>query len=167
MSKNQAIQTKIWAEDLNRFFSKEDLWIAKKAHENMFNITNYYRNANQSSNEVSPHSSQDGSSKNLQTINAGKGVENKGPSYTVGNVNCYSFYAEWYVVVLFMTVVVYPWTVAHQVPRSMGFFRQEYCSGLSFPTPRDHPDPRIEPASPASPSLAGEFLTTKPPGKPS
>ena len=39
---------------------KEDLWMAKKAHEKMFNITNYYRNAHQNSNEVSPHSSQDG-----------------------------------------------------------------------------------------------------------
>ena len=40
--------------------SKEDLWMAKKAREKMFNFTNYYRNANQNSNELSPHSSQDG-----------------------------------------------------------------------------------------------------------
>ena len=40
------------------------------------------------------------------------------------------------------------WTVAHQAPLSMGFSRQEYCSGLPFPPPRDLPDPGIEPASP-------------------
>ena len=45
--------------------------------------------------------------------------------------------------------VVTPWTVAHQVPLSMEFSRQEYSSGLQFPSPGDLPDPRIEPASPA------------------
>ena len=47
---------------------------------------------------------------------------------------------------------VTPWTVAHQAPLSMGFSRQEYWSGLPFPSPGDLPDPGIEPASPA---LAG------------
>ena len=42
-----------------------------------------------------------------------------------------------------------PWTVAHQAPLSMGFSRQEYWSGLPFPPPRDIPDSRIEPVSPA------------------
>ena len=42
-----------------------------------------------------------------------------------------------------------PWTVAHQVLQSMGFCRQEYWSALPFPSPRDLPDPRIEPKSPA------------------
>ena len=42
-------------------------------------------------------------------------------------------------------------------------FRQEYWSGLPFPSPGDLPDPGIEPASP---TMAGEFLTTEPPGKP-
>ena len=51
-------------------------------------------------------------------------------------------------------------------PRSKGFPRQEYWSGLPFPPPRDLPDPRIEPRSPASPALAGGFFTTLPPGKP-
>ena len=45
----------------------------------------------------------------------------------------------------------------------MGFSRQEYWSGLPFPTPGDLPDPGIAPASPA---LAGEFFTTELPGKP-
>ena len=54
------------------------------------------------------------------------------------------------------------WTVAYQVPLSMGFSRQEYWSGLPFPSPGDLSDPWIEPASPA---LASEFFTTEAPGK--
>ena len=42
-----------------------------------------------------------------------------------------------------------PLTVAHQTPLFMGFFRQEYCSGLPFLSPGDLPDPGIEPVSPA------------------
>ena len=45
----------------------------------------------------------------------------------------------------------------------MGFPRQEYWSGLPFPSPGDLPNPGIEPLSPA---LAGRFFTTEPPGKP-
>ena len=41
-----------------------------------------------------------------------------------------------------------PWTVAHQAPPSMGFSRQEYWSGLPFPSPGNLPDPGIEPRSP-------------------
>ena len=60
-----------------------------------------------------------------------------------------------------------PWTVAHQAPLSMEFFRQEYWNGLSFPPPGDLPDPGSEPVSLASPILAGKFFTTTPwPGKP-
>ena len=58
------------------------------------------------------------------------------------------------------------WTVAHQAPLSMGFFRQEYWSGLPFPPPDDLPDPGIKPTSPASLSLTGTFFTTEPPRKP-
>ena len=46
-----------------------------------------------------------------------------------------------------------PWTVAQQAPLSVGFSRQEYWSGLSFPPPGDLPDPEIEPASLMSPVL--------------
>ena len=46
-----------------------------------------------------------------------------------------------------------PWTVACQAPLSMAFPRQEYWSGLAFPTLRDLPEPGIELASPASPAL--------------
>ena len=55
-----------------------------------------------------------------------------------------------------------PWTVVRQAPLSVGFSRQEYWSGLPFPTPGDLPNPESEPASPA---LAGRFFTTEPPGK--
>ena len=55
---------------------------------------------------------------------------------------------------------VTPWTVARQDPLSMGFPRQEYWSGLSFPSPGDLPDPGIEPTFPESPALAGKFFTT-------
>ena len=56
-----------------------------------------------------------------------------------------------------------PWTVANQAPLSMEFSRQEYWSGLPFPSPEDLPDPGIEPASL---TLAGEFFTTESSGKP-
>ena len=56
-----------------------------------------------------------------------------------------------------------PWTVAHQAPPSMGFSRQEYWSGLLFPSPGDLPGPGIEPRSPA---LQADALTDEPPRKP-
>ena len=52
------------------------------------------------------------------------------------------------------------WTVALQAPLSMGFPRQEYWSGLSFPPPGDLPNPGIEPASLTPPALAAGFFTT-------
>ena len=59
-----------------------------------------------------------------------------------------------------------PMTVAPQAPRSTGFSRQEYWSGLPFPPPGDLPDPGIEPVSPGGPALARRFSTAEPPGKP-
>ena len=53
---------------------------------------------------------------------------------------------------------VTPWTVASQAPLSMEFLKQEYWSGLPFPTPGDLPNQEIEPASPASPALGGSSL---------
>ena len=50
-----------------------------------------------------------------------------------------------------------PWTVAHQAPPSMGFSKQEYWSGLPFPSPGDLPNPGIEPRSPA---LQADALTS-------
>ena len=55
-----------------------------------------------------------------------------------------------------------PWTVAHQAPLSMGSSRQEYWSGLPFPSPGDLPNPGIEPGSPA---LQADALSSEPPGK--
>ena len=52
------------------------------------------------------------------------------------------------VVKLCLTLMT-PWTVARQTPLSMGFPRQEYWSGLPFPSPEDLPNPEIEPRCPA------------------
>ena len=58
-----------------------------------------------------------------------------------------------------------PWTVAHQAPLPMGFPRQEYWSGLSFPFPGDLPNAGIKLMSLAFPALAFTFFTTASPGK--
>ena len=60
-------------------------------------------------------------------------------------------------VLLFAT----PWTIAHQAPLSTGFPRQEYWSGLPFPSLGNLPDPGIEPGSP---TLEADALTSEPPG---
>ena len=56
--------------------------------------------------------------------------------------------------------------IAHQAPRSMGFCRQEYWSGLPFPPLGDLPNPGIEPASLMSPSWQAGSFPLAPPGKP-
>ena len=56
-----------------------------------------------------------------------------------------------------------PWTAARQSPLSVGFSRQEYWSGLPFPSPGDLPCPGTEPGSPA---LQADSLPLAPPGKP-
>ena len=55
-----------------------------------------------------------------------------------------------------------PWAVAWQAPLSMEFSRQEYWSGVPFPSPGDLPDPGIKPRSPA---LQADSLPSEPPGK--
>ena len=62
-----------------------------------------------------------------------------------------------------LTLCASPWTAACLAPLSMGFPKQEYWSGLSFPSSGDLPNPGIELASLA---LAGGLFTTEPPGKP-
>ena len=57
-----------------------------------------------------------------------------------------------------------PHGLAHQAPLSMDFLRQEYWSGMPFPTPEDLSDPGIEPVSSASPALADRFFVSEPPG---
>jgi len=52
------------------------------------------------------------------------------------------------------------WTVASQAALSMGFSRQEYWSGLPWPSPRDIPNPGTEPMSLTFPILAGGFFIT-------
>ena len=59
-----------------------------------------------------------------------------------------------------------PWTIAHQAPLSMGFFRQEYWSGLSFPSPRDLPNIGIKPTAPVSLALQADSLPAEPWGTP-
>ena len=59
-----------------------------------------------------------------------------------------------------------PWTVAFQVPLSIGFSRQEYWSGLLFPPPRDLPNPGFKLVAPVALALAGGFFTTEPLGSP-
>ena len=56
-----------------------------------------------------------------------------------------------------------PWTVAYQAPLSMEFSRQEYWSGLPFPSPGNLPHPGIEAGSP---TLQADALPSNPPGKP-
>ena len=62
---------------------------------------------------------------------------------------------------------VTPWTAALQAPLSMEFSRQEYWSGLPFPTPGNLPSPGTETASPESPALQVDFLPLSHLGRPS
>ena len=67
--------------------------------------------------------------------------------------------AQWLWCVLSrVRLFVTPWTVARQAPLSLGFSRQEYWSGLLFPSPGALPNSRIEPASPAFPALQADAL---------
>ena len=59
-----------------------------------------------------------------------------------------------------------PWTVACWDPLSLGFSRQEYWSGLPFPSPGDLTYPKIKPTFSVSPALAVRFSTAEPPGNP-
>ena len=61
---------------------------------------------------------------------------------------------------------VTPWTVTRQAPLSRGFSRQEYWSGLPFPSPGDLPDSELNPHLHIS-WIAGEFFTSEPPWMPS
>ena len=55
-----------------------------------------------------------------------------------------------------------PCTIAYHAPQSMEFSRQEYWSGLPFPSPEDLPNPGVEPGSPA---LQADALPSEPPGE--
>ena len=56
-----------------------------------------------------------------------------------------------------------PWTIAYQAPPSTKFSKQEYWSGLPYPSPGDLPNPGIEPGYP---TLQAGALPPEPPGKP-
>ena len=73
----------------------------------------------------------------------------------------------WLSVLYFSRVQIFvtAYTVAHQASLSMGFFRQEKLEWVVFPSPRDLPNPGIEPMSPVSPALQADSLLTKPSGK--
>ena len=75
---------------------------------------------------------------------------------------CVCVYAKSFSCVLFFVTLQ---TVAHQAPLSMGFSRQEHCSGLPCPPPGDLPDPGTEPISLTSLTWAGRFFTTSTPWK--
>ena len=76
----------------------------------------------------------------------------------VGKWQCYLLSPVW----LFAT----PRTVASQAPLSMEFSRQEYWSGLSFPSPGILPNPGIEPESPAlQAAVQANSFSSEPPGK--
>ena len=59
-----------------------------------------------------------------------------------------------------------PWNMTCQTPLPVEFFRQEYWSGLPYPSPGHLPNPGIEPEFLASPVVTGRFFTAEPPGKP-
>ena len=65
----------------------------------------------------------------------------------------------WVMLLSRVWLLVTPCTVARQAPLSMGFSRQEYWSGLPFPSPGDFPDPGIKPRSPA---LQADALPSEP-----
>ena len=78
------------------------------------------------------------------------------------NERCVRFYTGGFVAKLCPTLAT-PWTIAHQAPITMGISRQEYRSGLPFPSPGDLPNPGIKPRSPA---LQADSFPTELPGKP-
>ena len=79
--------------------------------------------------------------------------------------DCY--FIHWVIIHLLLLscvqLFVTTWTVACQAPLFMGLPRQEYWSGVPFPSLGDLPDPGIEPMSP---ELEADSLPSQPPGKP-
>ena len=71
--------------------------------------------------------------------------------------------SEWVKSLSHVWLFVTLWAVAYKASPSMGFSRQEYWSGLPFPSPGDLPNPGIEPGSP---TLETDVLASEPPGKP-
>ena len=81
-------------------------------------------------------------------------------------MEAHMIYGSGSLVVKSCLTLVTPWAIACQAPLFVEFPRQEYCSGLPFPSPVDLPNPETEPVSLVSPALAEGFFTTVPPGRP-
>ena len=82
-----------------------------------------------------------------------------------GDINLLHVYAVTAQLLSHVWLFLTPWTVAYQASLSVGFSRQKYWSGVSFPLPGGFPYPGIDPESLLSPALASGFFTTAPPGK--
>ena len=84
-------------------------------------------------------------------------------SLTCVELACYRPFWWWVHVLSHVWLSATPWTVARQAPLSMEFSRQDYWSGLPFPTPGDLFNPGIRPTFPVSSDLAGRIFTNAPP----
>ena len=128
----------------------------------MFNITCLWGNASQNLNETTRYTIWLGVIKNQKTQVWGRMRRNPKSGALLWEYKMVQLL--WKMICMHVCSVVSnsatPWTAAHQAPLSVGLSRQDYWSGLTFPTPGDLSDPGIKPTSFASPALANGFSTT-------